>query len=241
MKLFTCNVPLTLAELGLSEAELTTLELVTVTADTPPQLTRGYALWHDAHGLALLGAELAQPFRLKTAGLQRRGQGRSALATACGQQRGAVLDMFAGFAVDSLTLAAQGFTVTAIERHPLIWLMAWDYVRRSGMPIALHRGDGLDFMQECVGVPEWRVVYMDPMFPVRRKRALPGLSAQILQDLAGTNAPTNLPELLPQALDVAPRVVVKRRAKDPVLATGDYRPAHQIKGRTVRFDVYLAS
>ena len=80
----------------------------------------------------------------------------------------------------------------------------------------------------------WDVVYLDPMFPARRKRALPNRGLQHLQVLAA-EYPVDLEECLAQARSRAGRrVVVKRRLRDPKLG----RPSHQLKGHAVRFDVY---
>jgi 16S rRNA (guanine1516-N2)-methyltransferase len=92
-------------------------------------------------------------------------------------------------------------------------------------------GDALDALRrgEC-----FDVVYLDPMFPVRRKGALPRLKAQLLADVA-------LPLEIDEAtlVDVArirarERVVLKRRGRDPSVAVPDW----QIRGTRVRFDVY---
>jgi 16S rRNA (guanine1516-N2)-methyltransferase len=90
-------------------------------------------------------------------------------------------------------------------------------------------------------VPE--VVYLDPMFPVRRKTALPGRELQVLARLVGHGEMAEGEALLRAALEAgARRVVVKRGDDGAVLsAPGVGGPDVQFSGRTVRFDVYLWS
>ena len=94
----------------------------------------------------------------------------------------------------------------------------------------------MDFMS---GAQDWDVVYLDPMFPPRRKTALPNLGLQYLRELSaqnGSDSGDNLQQQIALARSCAAvRVVVKRRLKDPK----DALSAFQIKGKSIRFDVYL--
>ena len=75
------------------------------------------------------------------------------------------------------------------------------------------------------------VVYLDPMFPARRKSARVKKEMWLLQHVLDTPAPQ---------LALAKsrrRVVVKRPVKAPPLEGRS--PAFAIPGKTVRFDVYL--
>lgn len=205
-------------------------------AATPPVLPTGYALWLDAQGLALLSAQATRPFRLETAMLDKRLRGKSLLAQACGAKRGAgltVLDAFAGFGFDALTLAHLGCQVTAVEQQVLVWLMLRDYVRQVDASVETRHADALELL---AGTQQrWDVVYLDPMFAPRQKAALPNLALQHLQSLTEANR-VDIVKLLELAQPRAKnRTVLKRRRKDPVIA----KPAYQLKGQAVRFDVYL--
>ena len=80
------------------------------------------------------------------------------------------------------------------------------------------------------------MAYLDPMFPPRHKRALPDQSMQLLRELAQPDG-LGLAERLEQARAAArQRVVVKRRIHDPAVG----RPAWQLRGGRIRFDVYRA-
>ena len=202
----------------------------------PPVLTTGYALWLDTRGLALLSTQSARPFGLDRAKLDKRLRGKSLLAQACGAKRGVgltVLDAFAGFGFDALTLARLGCQVTAVEQHVLVWLMLRDFVSQVDDRVETRHADVKD---ELAGTQQqWDVVYLDPMFAPRQKAALPNLALQHLQTLTAPSR-IDVEELLTLARPRARnRTVLKRRRKDPVIA----KPAYQLKGQAVRFDVYL--
>jgi 16S rRNA (guanine1516-N2)-methyltransferase len=81
------------------------------------------------------------------------------------------------------------------------------------------------------------VIYLDPMFPERRKSALVKKEMRIFQDILGTDE--DAATLLEQArAHCRSRVVVKRPSKAPVL--GDSKPSYCVSGKSTRFDVYLA-
>jgi 16S rRNA (guanine1516-N2)-methyltransferase len=80
------------------------------------------------------------------------------------------------------------------------------------------------------------VVYLDPMFPRRQKAALPQKRAQLLA-MAAAAAPVApaTADLIDTAVRVARlRVVLKRRARDPVIGLPDWT----VRASRVRFDVY---
>jgi len=204
-------------------------------ATAPPRVAAGHALWLDDSGLALIDARFNSVFRLSASMLDARSRGRSLLLQACGVGRGrlSVLDPFAGFGLDALQLARAGCAVTAVESHPLVWLMLDDFNNRLGADVDLLHGDGMAILQQSRA--QWDVVYLDPMFDIRRKRALPNRGLQHLQALCGPHE-VDVGACLEQALSsAARRVVLKRRPKDPTQGA----PSHQIRGKAVRFDVYV--
>ena len=171
--------------------------------------------------------------------LRRRQHARTELVRACcgraepGSLR--VLDPFTGWGVDALCLAARGARVLAGDALPAACLLTADLARRAGLELQVNHGDALARLKDpaVAGVD---VVYLDPMFPARRKQALPGKRLQYLAALAPP--PLDLTVLLRLARRCAGRrVVLKRRLRDPVLGT----PNVQVSGRTVRYDVYPAA
>jgi 16S rRNA (guanine1516-N2)-methyltransferase len=160
-----------------------------------------------------------------------------------------VVDVTAGLGRDSIVLALLGCEVTAIERDGVVFALLQDGLDRASKYVALSEAvgrvhlveaDGADYLGGLEEVPE--VVYLDPMFPVRRKTALPGRDLQALVRLVGHGEMAEGEALLRAALEAgARRVVVKRGDDDAELAApGGGGSDVQFSGRTVRFDVYVA-
>lgn len=204
---------------------------------TPPDTEGGYFLWAEDDHLELRHGMEPRGVWVPVAELLRREQQGGELLRACGAgQRPRLLDAMAGWGVDGLVLARRGCTVTLVERQPLMVALQQDLVRRSGLSgVRCHWGDGFD---ELVRPDTYDVVYLDPMFPVRRKRALPGKRLQWLAELAEPDGRTLEAWLDAARCCAVDRVVLKRRRRDPLL---DRAPDWQILGRTVRYDVYRAA
>lgn len=82
------------------------------------------------------------------------------------------------------------------------------------------------------------VVYIDVMFPERKKSAAVKKDLAWLQHLAPIPTLAEEQQLLQHARQTAShKVIVKRPAKAPYF--GNQAPSSQVKGKTVRFDVYL--
>lgn len=208
-------------------------------ADAPPAAFEGAHLWAAPDGLTLRVAVdgRVDSLRLGLEEVTRRARQGDELLRACGVSSGRPMEVFdplAGWGVDGLVLASRGCRVTLVERNPVVATMQEDLVQRSGASAVICRcGDGFRTMAEAAA-GGCDVVYLDPMFPDRRKGALPG---KRMQWLARLSAPD--PRPLTQWLDVArrlagERVVLKRRRTDPPVA----RPDWQIVGRSVRYDVF---
>ncbi len=218
-------------------------------AQTAPQVNEP-ALWLDDtgrhQGLGLLMPGFNGSFFITDDAVAERQKGRGLLAKACGPGEPAqsLLDPFAGYGLDAICLAQAGFSVTAVERERVVWLLLQDVVARQGLALQTLHGDGMQLMHEIhdphqshQSDRQWDVIYLDPMFPQRNKRALPNRGLQHLQALTQDHSPVpDLEALLVLAQRAARgRVVLKRRARDPVTGT----PSFQVKGQSVRFDVYL--
>ena len=77
------------------------------------------------------------------------------------------------------------------------------------------------------------LIYLDPMFPARRKSGLITKKLQMLQMLENPCADES--SLLAAAVRANPRrIVIKRPLKGPFLA--GIRPAYSIKGKAIRYD-----
>lgn len=180
----------------------------------------------------------------------RRRSGRSRrqpIALAVGLTRGplTVVDATAGLARDSFLLASLGCTVIAVERSPVLGALIRDGLRRAraeGSPevvavvdrITFIADDARNVLARMTGTTAPEVVYIDPMYPPKKKTALPKKEMRICRRLVGDDRDAG--ELLMIARQVATRrVVVKRHPYAAPLAP---RPTIQFPGKKVRYDVY---
>lgn len=157
----------------------------------------------------------------------------SLVAKACAaKRRPYVLDALGGWGLDAIALSWAGCKVILTEANPLVCAVARNLAREANVEISCTCGNAEDYLRTTN--ERFDVIYLDPMFPLHRKGALPSRRMQVLQTLAKTD--TDLKSLFKIALQHAlNRVVVKHRRNQASLL-GD--PDWQIKGKTVRFDVY---
>ena len=103
--------------------------------------------------------------------------------------------------------------------------------------MSLHSGDVRQAQATLMSGVD--VIYLDPMLPQRVKSAAVKKEMALLQFLLESDTVSqDADSLLLWALERdAARVVVKRPARAPSLAMR--KPSHCIKGRSVRYDVYV--
>jgi 16S rRNA (guanine1516-N2)-methyltransferase len=195
----------------------------------------------DPNPIAVDFSKGAVGYRLRT-----KSQSRDLLLRAIGSGRKKILDLTAGWATDSFILAGHGFEVTAIEQSPVLGTLVKDALERGIQDANLSKicgridfriGESRDFLSAQKG-GEWDAVYMDPMFPEKKKSSLPKKELQVLQELVGVGDETESQSLLAAAGKHSCRVVVKRPMSAPPLLPG---MSSSIKGRSVRFDIYIFS
>lgn len=171
----------------------------------------------------------------------RRFSTRQPLLRALAPARGGIIiDATAGLGEDSLKLAMVADRVYAIERNPVVFallLSALFKAQKAGVPgaekIAARFGDAISLLGE---LPQADLIYMDPMFPAKRKRsALPPKSVRILRELVGDDV-DDVKLLAAARLHARRRVVVKRPLHAAPLAN-DHVALHE--GKVVRYEVYL--
>ena len=145
-----------------------------------------------------------------------------------------VLDLSAGLGIDAVFLAQMGFQVTAVERNPLIYLCLQNAIEQS--PI---EGLRFQFAQSIAFLSstdeDYDVVYFDPMFPEKRKSALPRQEMVFFKHLVGADDDASKVLKAAIGLNGIKRVVVKRPLKAPYL---DSKPVACIEGKLIRFDIY---
>ena len=165
------------------------------------------------------------------------------LSQAMGRKTRTIIDATAGWGEDALRFCAQGYQVTCVERQPIFALLLNDAMRVLGesywvrkysvsVPVVMCGeaiellGDG-ELLADCV--------YLDPMFPPKRKSsALTNKRLALLHRMVGEDSDANT--LVEVSAGHYPRTVVKR----PTYAEPLWRkPDEQFKGKLIRYDVYF--
>ncbi|HHH13313.1 MAG TPA: rRNA methyltransferase [Thiolapillus brandeum] len=178
--------------------------------------------------------------RLRTSGV------RSPLARALGLKPGhrpGVVDATAGLGRDAFVLAALGCSVVLLERQLPVFLLLEDGLRRAledprtaeaAGRMRLVHADANHWLATCTEAPE--AIYLDPMYPERKKSALSAKGMQVLQRLAGDDADAH-PLLETAITRCRGRVAVKRPARAGHL--GGRQPDFSVNAPKTRYDVYL--
>jgi 16S rRNA (guanine1516-N2)-methyltransferase len=159
--------------------------------------------------------------------------------------RPTVLDATAGLGRDAFRLAYHGCQVTAIERSPILFALLQDGLDRAAREpdvnkliqgnVQLLHADAREILRRLSPPEAPDVVYLDPMFPPKKKSALVKKEMRILRQLVGDDPDAR--ELFDLAYAVArQRVVVKRLRHAEPLAPN---PTHTHRDKTTRYDVYL--
>lgn len=159
-----------------------------------------------------------------------------------------VLDVTAGLAKDAFVLACLGCSVTMIERNVIVAELVSSALKLAenseefqdilDQGFNLIQTDAIDYLSELTTKPD--VIYMDPMYPERKKSASVKKNMQMLQKLIGhdDDKSNDEAELFNMALSKAnKRVVVKRPKGAPTLT--DKAPTMSIESKITRYDVYV--
>lgn len=167
-----------------------------------------------------------------------------------------VLDVTAGLGKDAFVLAGLGCEVLMLERsavaHALLedgLLRARAYVagkfdendleeqaqlRESVSRMNLIHTEALEYLQQAER-ESVNVIYLDPMFPERKKSAQVKKDMLAFQELIGKDEDASL--LLDAAMQVAENRVVVKRPNHASLLT-ELKPNLQLIGKSSRFDIY---
>ena len=181
---------------------------------------------------------------------QYGGGKKQPLAKACGldkHPKWRIFDATAGLGKDAFVLASLGGHVTLCEQHPALYSLLVDALSRAAKDdevgaIVTHMScvhyDAVEYLDMVEKTPESRpdVVYLDPMYPDRKKSAKIKKEMQILQALVGHTGDAE--NLLDQAIQTAlHRVVVKRpKSADPL---GHHAVSYTVSSVNTRYDVYV--
>ncbi|UOE99901.1 class I SAM-dependent methyltransferase [Bdellovibrio reynosensis] len=160
-----------------------------------------------------------------------------ALGVAKGHRR--ILDLSVGLGIDSVFLTQLGFSVTGVERSPVLYALLKEAFAKTDKEYLksykLHHADALTFLKEQKGKLEIDAIYFDPMYPHKKKSALPKQEMVVFRDLVGHD--DDAAEVLKEALTwPVQRVVVKRPIHAEELLPG---VRHAYEGKVVRYDTYV--
>jgi 16S rRNA (guanine1516-N2)-methyltransferase len=162
-----------------------------------------------------------------------------------GGHRPRVVDATAGLGRDAFRMAYAGCDVTAVERSPVLFALLEDGVTRAlsdpeirerlDNRLRLVHADARAFLKNLPPDRAPDVVYLDPMYPARKKSALVKHEMRLLRGIVGDDLDSN--ELFELARRIArDRVVVKRmRLAEPL----EPSPSHSCHDKTTRYDVYM--
>lgn len=224
---------------------------------------KGFRVFRDGEVLCLESSGQVPPLRISVDfcnadfGWRRRQPASAELVVkAVGGSRSQhrkVVDATAGLGQDGFILALAGFQVRMIERSAIVHALLQDGLQRAQRSNDLQLAQAASRIELLHGssdallpdMDDADIIYLDPMFPARRKSAKVKKNMQMLQallhgdeeDAAQTNEAASA-QLLETALQRARhRVVVKR----PRIAghLGGHKPSSEIAGKTNRFDIYL--
>lgn len=209
-------------------------------------------LWLAANGMKMQPDWVGQLQRLYRAGIRNELLARACLISSTAN----IIDATAGLGHDALLLAWLGASVRMVERHPILAALLMDAKAQATrfsderLRQAVNRMTVIFAKSEAYLVDHAihravDVVYLDPMFPkaaTDKKQPLVKKEMQILQHLLSIPRHSDVgidwgDALLPLAMNVAKRVVVKRpRLAEPLAGI---EPAHRWLGDACRFDGYF--
>ena len=180
-------------------------------------------------------------YRLKTAGKNQE------LEKACGVKNNikTLIDATAGMGKDSFILASYNIKIIMIEQNKLIYYLLKDGIERGKNSniteiqnicnnMTLYNDDSINFLKNYNGKVD--CIYLDPMFTKENKKSLVKKEMQIFHNLAYYGNNVDLFNIAIQKTNN--RVAIKRMIDSPLLI--EKQPDFQIKGKTVRYDIYLS-
>ncbi|MFL2646394.1 MAG: class I SAM-dependent methyltransferase [Dehalococcoidia bacterium] len=169
-------------------------------------------------------------------------------AIGIGKSENFIVDLTAGLGRDTVQMACMGHRVVAIERDPIVFTLLEDGVERARTEnflsediierISIKFGDSFSYLADMSNIPS--IAYIDPMYSIQRKSALPNYEMQILNSLIGPGDEFEISRLINSALiQGIPKVVVKRSKNIPrIKPLQDRAPNFSIIGTTICFDIY---
>lgn len=199
----------------------------------------------SAEGLRLLDAQkrvLEIDFIKDHLNYQRRGlRGKNELlAKALGYAKGVrrVLDLSAGMGIDAVFMTQLGFQVTSVERSQLLFVLLNEALSRAPElqpKLQFVAADSYEYLRSSESSREVDAIFFDPMYPHKKKTALPKQEMVVFRELVGHDEDAS--RVLEEAMKwPVSRIVVKRPLGAEELLPG---VRHAYEGKVVRYDVYM--
>jgi 16S rRNA (guanine1516-N2)-methyltransferase len=157
-----------------------------------------------------------------------------------------IVDATGGLAGDGFIVAALGFDIVLLERSAIVYALVADGIQRArehaAMAAVIDRlrlihVDAIHWLQNLPDAERPDIIYLDPMFPERKKSALPKQEMLILHDIVGNDRDADA--LFKTALACAIKRVVVKRPRLAVSLAAAVKPSFSLTGSSSRFDVYL--
>jgi 16S rRNA (guanine1516-N2)-methyltransferase len=156
-----------------------------------------------------------------------------------------LLDACGGFGRDALCFASWGFEVISLERHPEVFSMVaecFSELRKENAiyeellaRLSYRHADARDFFQsQSEG---WPLIYLDPIYPERKKSALGKGELRWLKEKVGEDPDRG--ETLRAAWQACERRLVVKRPRLLREAGLAIRPTHIFEGSSTAYDVFV--
>ena len=209
-----------------------------------------FSLRADASGVEVASIAPALRFHhsfICGAVARRATQTSQLLLKACNNKQRSIhriLDVTAGWGIDSFVLASHGREVTLLEQNEMLFavvacslkILAAD-AKEVADRMRIVNVDANRFLQTLDDANGYDCIYLDPMFDAHKSGAKPAKEMQLLQAITSN---VDIEACFESALSKAgKRVVVKRSAKAEALC--GLKPDLSYRSKTVRFDIYLTA
>ncbi len=204
-----------------------------------------YYLAHSSEGWEIRDPRQGQSFRLRfnwdadfeMLKKQKINPKKDLLCRALSFKGGAamtIMDGTLGMGKDTLHLLTCGAEVVAVERHPLIYFLQSQALKRSQQSLSLQilQGETKDRLSEWAYKIDG--LYLDPMFENAKKKSAPKKGLAFLREVATEDQ--DVQGVIARAIELGvKRVVVKRPYRGEHLYG---KPNNIFEGKLIRYDVY---
>ena len=153
-----------------------------------------------------------------------------------------VLDLTAGLGIDAVHMSMLGCKVVSLERNPTLFALldqAWkNSTRPEVKKIQFLHADAKEFLtsQGSNLQKDFDVIYYDPMYPEKKKTALPRKEMKMFRELIGSD--NDIDEVVECAIGTQIRRIVVKRPKNAETLKLRQKPI-LFAGTTVQYQVFL--